>query len=165
MEPTTYTWLIPHRLAIAERPGGGGRSHRVARRIAEQDWWWEQGVRTIISGMTSRHGLLEYALAGFAVRWRPLSEGTDGRAALEDLADEVADAMEHSDDAVLVHCNRPGEWLAAVDAALRIRLGLCAGVADALEAVERDGLPVGSITVGLVSALGEDQQPQRAATR
>ena len=34
-EPMTYAWLIPERLVIAERPGGGGRSHRRLRRDGE----------------------------------------------------------------------------------------------------------------------------------
>ena len=32
IEPPSYAWLIDDRLALAERPGGGGRSHRIARR-------------------------------------------------------------------------------------------------------------------------------------
>ena len=165
MEPRSYAWLVPGRLAVAERPGGGGRSHRITRREAELAWWRDQGVQGIVSGMDSRHGLVEAALAGFAIRWFPIPGDDDAPAALAGLVTGVEELMAEVDGAVLVHVNRPGEWLAAVDAALRLRLGLCAGVTEALAEVERDGLPVGSITVGLVSEIGEDLQSQTAAMR
>lgn len=165
MEPRTYAWLVPGRLAVAERPGGGGRSHRITRREAELAWWRDQGVRAVASGMDTRHGLVEAALAGFAVRWFPIPDDDGAPAALAALAAGVQELMAEVDGAVLVHVNRPGEWLAAVDAALRLRLGLARDVPEALAAVERDGLPVGSTTVGLVSEIGEDLQSQTAATR
>jgi hypothetical protein len=164
MEPRTYAWLVPGRLAVAERPGGGGRSHRITRREAELAWWRDQGVRVVVSGMGTRHGLVEAALAGFAVRWFPIPDDDGAPAALAVLATGVQELMADADGAVLVHCNRPGEWLAAVDGALRLRLGLAADVPEALEHVERDGLPVGSITVGLVSAIGEGLQSPEAVT-
>jgi hypothetical protein len=69
-----HAWIVPGSLAIAERPGGGGRSHRVARRQAELTWWSDQGVRTIVSAMRSRHCITEYAQHGFGVRWHPLKD-------------------------------------------------------------------------------------------
>ncbi len=165
MEPRSYAWLVPGRLAVAERPGGGGRSHRITRREAELAWWREQGVGAVVSGMSSRHGLVEAALAGFAIRWFPIPDDDDAPAALAVLAAGVEDLLAEVEGAVLVHVNRPGEWLAAVDGALRLRLGLAADVPMALRGVERDGLPVGSITVGMVSAIGEGLQSPGAVTR
>jgi hypothetical protein len=51
---------------------------------------------------------------------------------------------------VLVHCDRANEWLAAVDAALRLRLGLARTPKAALRAAEADGLPVGSLAASIV---------------
>ena len=110
LEPRTYAWLIPERLAIAERPGGGGRTHRRARRDGELAWWAANGVTSIVSGMRSRHGLLEAGLAGFRICWHPLV--TDDQAAREAQA-LVADVRAHMDrgeGAVLVHVDRAGEW-------------------------------------------------------
>lgn len=151
MEPRSSAWIVPGHLAVAERPGGGGRSHRIVRRDAELAWWRERGIRTVVSGMRSRHGLLEAALAGFAIRWFPIHDDDRAPAALADLADEVAALLDADAGPVLVHVDRPGEWLAAVDAVLRLRLGLAGDPEEALACVERDGLPVGSITVGLIS--------------
>lgn len=72
--PQSFAWIIDSRLAVAERLGGGGRSHRTARRIAAQAWWRQRGVTDIVSAMRTRHGLVDYALDGFAVHHFPLNE-------------------------------------------------------------------------------------------
>ena len=42
-EPRAYAWIVPERVAVAERPGGCGRGHRREARIAELDWWRDHG--------------------------------------------------------------------------------------------------------------------------
>ncbi len=145
-----HAWIIPGSLAIAERPGGGGRSHRVARRNAEMAWWHEQGVRTIVSAMRSRHALTEYARLGYGTRWFPLKDLVQARGEIPHLADEVALLIAREPGAVLVHCDRVSEWLAAIDAAIRIRLGLAPDVASALGQAEADGMPVGDLARDLL---------------
>jgi acyl-CoA reductase-like NAD-dependent aldehyde dehydrogenase len=50
-----HAWIVPGSLAIAERPGGGGRSHRVARALqAGIVWvncWMIRDLRTPFGGM------------------------------------------------------------------------------------------------------------------
>jgi hypothetical protein len=149
-----HAWIIPGSLAIAERPGGGGRSHRVARREADLAWWRDQGVRTIVSCMRSRHALVEYAASGWGVRWHPLKDVVQARAEIPRIAADVADLIARDPGAVLVHCDRVSEWLAAIDAALRLRLGLATDVAVALEQAEADGLPVGDLARDLMDVGG-----------
>ena len=149
-----HAWIVPGALAIAERPGGGGRSHRVARREAELAWWYEQGVRTIVSGMRSRHALTEYAQVGFGTRWHPLMDVVQARAELPRLATDVAEVMAREPGAVLVHCDRVSEWLAAIDASIRLRLGLAPDVAVALEQAEADGMPVDDLARDLMDVGG-----------
>ena len=128
MEPPTYAWIIPGRLAVSERPGGAGRSHRRARRQEELDWWISQGVRAVVSGMRTRHGLVEYVERGLEVRWHPLRDPDQARGEVTDL----------------------GEWLAAADARLRMTLGLARTARTALRAAAADGLPVGSLATSIV---------------
>ena len=158
-EPRVYAWLVPGRLVVAERPGGGGRSHRITRREAELAWWAAHGVTTIISGMRTRHGLLEAALDGFRVRWHPLVEPEQAAREIPALVDRVLREMERGDGGVLVHVDRPGEWLAGVDAALRLALGLARTRADALAQAAGDGLPVTEISRALLTA----RAPRRPA--
>jgi hypothetical protein len=162
LEPRTYAWIIDRRLAVAERPGGGGRAHRRARRDAELAWWKAQGVTTIISGMRTRHGLLDAALAGFRVAWHPLVTADQAARELRILADDAAGHMETGAGAVLVHVDRPGEWLAAADAALRIRTGRARDRARALAQARDDGFPVGDLARALLAGP-EPTRSRRAA--
>jgi hypothetical protein len=149
-----HAWIVPGTLAVAERPGGGGRSHRVARRQAELAWWREQGVRTIVSCMRSRHCLVEYAQDGWGVRWHPLKDVVQARGEIPRIASDVADLIAREPGAVLVHCDRVSEWLAAIDASLRLRLGLAGDVATALEQAEADGMPVDDLARELMDIGG-----------
>lgn len=150
MEPSRYAWIIPERLAVAERPGRGGRSHRRALRAREIAWWREQGVAAVVSAMRTRHALAEYAESGLVVRWHPLTDPDQARAALGDLGASVRELLDAGPAAVLVHCDRANEWLAAIDAGLRLSLGLAATPRAALRAARADGLPVGSLATSIV---------------
>lgn len=147
-EPRAYAWIEPRRIAVAERPGGGGRTHRRERREEELDWWREQGVGAIVSGMRTRHGLLEYGLAGFAYRWHPL---TDPGSAPEQARYLVVAALELAAECpVLVHVDYANEWLAGVSALLRLAVGAVGDPRDALLAAAADGMPVGPLARAIV---------------
>jgi hypothetical protein len=165
VEPKRYAWIVPGRLAVAERPGGGGRSHRRGLREVHQAWWRAQGVEMIVSGMRSRHGLAEYEADGFAVQWRPLREPGSAVAELPGLVTAVREALAEERGAVLVHVDYANEWLAAVDAALRLDLGLAPHVEEALEQAAGDGLPVGPLARMLVGAGPGDEAGREPAGR
>jgi hypothetical protein len=161
IEPMVYAWLVPDRLAVAERPGGGGRSHRVARRTGELDWWAAHGVTAIVSGMRTRHGLLEAALAGFRVAWHPLGDPYQAARELPALVARALEELARDDGGVLVHVDRPGEWLAGVDAALRLEVGLARNPADALVQAAGDGLPVGELARSLIGGAARRRATAR----
>jgi len=152
MEPRTYAWILPGRLAVAERPGGGGRSHRRGLREVHQAWWRAKGVEAIVSGMRSRHGLAEYEADGFAVRWHPLRSAEQAVLELPGLVASARELLARDAGAVLVHVDRPNEWLAGVDAALRLDAGLARSREEALAQAAADGLPVGGLARVLVGA-------------
>jgi len=74
-----------------------------------------------------------------------LKDAVQARAEIPRLADEVARLIAREPGAVLVHCDRVSEWLAAIDAVIRLRLALAADVPAALEQAEADGMPVGDL--------------------
>jgi hypothetical protein len=150
VEPARFAWIIPGRLAVAERPGRCGRNHRRELRAREIAWWREQGVTAVVSGMPTRHALADYADLGLMVRWHPLRDAEQARQGLHELADAVRELLEQDDGAVLVHCDCANEWLAAIDAALRLSLGLARDRRGALRAATADGLPVGSLATSIV---------------
>lgn len=149
-EPMTYAWLMPERLVVAERPGGGGRSHRRLRRDGELAWWAAQGVTSIVSGMGTRHGLLDAGLAGFRICWHPLVSAEQAARQAQALVADVRAHLERGEGAVLVHVDRAGEWLAGVDAALRLGFGLARTRAEALAQAAGDGLPLGEVSQAIV---------------
>lgn len=150
--PRFHAWIVPGRLAVAERLGGGGSSHRRGLREAEQAWWRQQGGTAIVSGMKTRHNLVEYALDDFVIRWHPLSDPEAAREELPRLVAAALDLVARDAGAVLVHCDRAGEWLAAIDAALRLGLRLARTTEEALAHAEADGLPVGSLATSVLGA-------------
>ena len=155
-EPAKYAWIEPQRLAVAERPGGGGRTHRRERRESEMAWWRAQGVEAVVSGMRTRHGLVEYALDGFRIAWRPLRDPAQGPQELAELVAAVEAQLELGSGAVLVHVDYANEWLAAVDAALRLSSGRASTAEEALTQAAADGLPVGRLAEGLLTGTAED---------
>jgi hypothetical protein len=150
-EPREYVWIVPERVAVAERPGGCGRTHRRDGRIEELEWWRDHGVVAIVSGMRTRHCLDDYAARGFEVRWHPMRDPEQARGAVVELAREVRALLEAHEGAILVHCDCANEWLAAIDAALRLELGLARTARTALRAAAADGLPVGSLATSIVA--------------
>jgi hypothetical protein len=100
--------------------------------------------------MRTRHALTEYAEEGLVVRWHPLKDPDQAREELPLALDAIEELLAAGDGAVLVHCDRANEWLAAIDAALRLRLGLARTPRAALRAAEADGLPVGSLAASIV---------------
>jgi hypothetical protein len=84
------------------------------------------------------------------VRWHPLREPAQAVQELPRLLAAVDELLRARSGAVLVHCDRPWEMLGAVDAALRVHLGLADDRHRAFEAARRDGLPVGSLASSLV---------------
>ena len=84
-EPRRIWWARPRKLCALERPGGGGRSHRAARRDAELAYLIGKGVRMCISTMSSRHNLGAYELAGLEWHHVPVESCAGAEAALEEL--------------------------------------------------------------------------------
>jgi hypothetical protein len=151
VEPRTYAWIIRGRLAVAERPGGAGRSHNRERRAGELEWWRRQGVGAIVSGLRTRHCLADYMDAGFVVRWHALKTPEQAQRDVPALVTDVRGLLEEDPiRGVLVHCDMANEWLAGVDASLRLGLRLARTPRAALRAATADGLPVGSLATSIV---------------
>jgi len=115
-KPRRIWWPRPRKLCVLERPGGGGRSHRPARREAELDWLEAHGVRLIVSTMRTRHNLPEYERRGLEFEHVPVASAAEGTDALEQLLALLR--REHRRrGAVAIHGNRHTDFVAAVGAA------------------------------------------------
>ena len=114
--PKRIWWARPGKLCALERPGGGGRSHRPARRTTEVEYLKDNGVRVVVSLMTTRHNLPAYEEAGLEWRHVPLASCAEAVGALDDLLRLLRRELRRR-GAVAVHANRYTDLPAAVCAA------------------------------------------------
>ena len=147
-QPNKIWWARPRKLCALERPGGGGRSHRPARRAADIDYLVQSGVRVVISTMSTRHNLADYERAGLEWRRVPVASCAEGAEPLEELLVMLRREL-RGRGAVAVHGNRRTDFVAALCAA---HLASERGVdpADALAAAAAAGLDVTPESVALV---------------
>ena len=115
-EPKRIWWARPRKLCALERPGGGGRNHRAARRAAEIAWLRGRGVRMVVSVMRSRHNLAEYEAAGLDWHHVPVRRPQDEPDALEELLPLLRAELK-STGAVALHGDSYTDFVAAVCAA------------------------------------------------
>ena len=115
-EPRRIWWARPRKLCALERPGGGGRNHRVERRGAEIAYLRGRGVRLVVSVMRSRHNLSAYQAAGLDWHHVPVASAAEGAEALEELLPLLRSELE-SAGAVALHGDSHTDFDAAVCAA------------------------------------------------
>jgi hypothetical protein len=154
-EPRRIWWARPRKLCALERPGGGGRSHRPERRAAEIAYLQANGVRLVVSTMTTRHNLADYERAGLAWHHVPVAATEQGADGLEELLPLLRRELRRR-GALAVHGNRYTDFAAAVCAA---HLHQAHGVdpAEALSAAAAAGLritPEACALIGVESARG-----------
>jgi hypothetical protein len=158
--PKRIWWARPRKLCALERPGGGGRSHRPERRTAEIDYLRQNGVRTVVSLMTTRHNLAAYEEAGLEALHVPLASYEEAAAQLDDVLKLLRRAL-RGRGAVAVHANRHTDLPAAVCAAhLYAEHGLDPG--DSLRAAVDAGLMITPEAAALVGADYSAVQPRSA---
>jgi hypothetical protein len=150
-QPERIWWARPRKLCALERPGGGGRSHRPARRVAEIGYLKESGVWLVISTMRSRHNLAEYERSGLAWHHVPVPSCADGADALEELLPLLRRELRRR-GAVAIHGDHKTDFVAAVCAA-HLHETRALDPRAALEAAGAAGLDV---TTTAAALLGVD---------
>ena len=160
-EPKRFWWARQRKLIALERPGGGGRSHRPQRRKAELAWLEANGVRFVVSTMTTRHNLSDYERLGLEHHHTPVASAETGAEALEELLAVLRRELRRA-GAVAVHGNRHTDFVEAVCAAhLHETRGVdpAEGLAGAMEA----GLGVTPEACALLGVDYEDAVQPRSA--
>jgi hypothetical protein len=161
-QPKRIWWARPRKLCGLERPGGGGRSHRVERRAAEIAHLKAKRVRLVVSTSPTRHNLDAYDEAGLAWHHVPVQATAEGEPALDELV-SLLRAETRRPGAVAVHGNRWTDFVAAVCAAhLHDARGVPA--AEGLAQASQAGLTVTPEACALVGVEpGEVEARLRAA--
>ena len=60
IQPRNFNWVVAERLAVCERPGGYGASHRRVRRQEEIIWLRRNGFDVVVSLISAPHNLHNY---------------------------------------------------------------------------------------------------------
>ena len=135
MPPRNFAWVIRDRLAVCERPGGYGASHRKVRRQEEVVWVKAQGFTLVVSVLASPHNLHVYEAAGLPCRHVPLGSGDDPAAVLGPFYADLH-AVLAAGDRVLVHDDDVGDRLQGVMAGYLLHTGMVPHEPRAIAAVE-----------------------------
>jgi hypothetical protein len=136
MAPRSFAWVLRDRLAVCERPGGYGPSHRRIRRTEEIVWLKAQGFTTVVSTLAAPHNLHAYEEAALAYRHLAIGRDDDPAAALGVLYSELR-ALLAGGERVMLHHDEAGDCLEGVVAGYLVHAGLVHEPARAIAMVER----------------------------
>ncbi|MDP7550302.1 MAG: hypothetical protein QF896_03805 [Acidimicrobiales bacterium] len=116
--PTAFAWIIQDQIAVCERPGGFGTSHRRVRRQEEIIWIRENDFDTVVSLLASDHNLHNYDELDVAWVQLPFSGADDGLERLvgvferfEEMTRDGRRIIVHRDELNDVVCGLMGAFL------------------------------------------------------
>jgi len=135
--PRNFTWIVPDRLGVSERPGGFGASHRRVRRHEEILWLKAQGFTRIVSLLPSPHNLAAYEEEGLACSHCPQGPTTDARSYLAECYRELETHL-GGGDRILVHQDELSDRVTGFVAGFLVWSGLVATEPAAVTLVERE---------------------------
>ncbi len=114
--PRHLVWVLKGSLAMSERPGGQGYTHRRLRRTEEISWLLANGFNRVVSLLPSPHNLHCYKESGMCSAHMPLAATSNFAEILPPFYAELRGWL-NSGEVVLVHHEEMGELV----------LGFCAG--------------------------------------
>ena len=159
--PRSFIWIIKDCIAVSERPGGCGDSHRRVRRQEEIIWIRENGFDSVLSLLASDHNLHNYDELGMAWSHLPFGGAVDGVRRLEEVFRRL-DELTADGRRVLVHREELNDVVCGLMGAYLLRSGLAPTGPRAMSIAEQlTGRPLGSPgreIVGLV-APPDDADP------
>tara|TARA_Y100000768_G_scaffold264183_1_gene201571 strand:- start:80 stop:589 length:510 start_codon:yes stop_codon:yes gene_type:complete len=130
IQPRNFTWILKDKLAISERPGGFGSSHRRVRRQEEIIWIRENGFNYVVSLIQAPHNLHNYEELGQPYRHRPMR--TDNIDAWLTALYRELDDLIRAGQRLLVHGEELGDRVVGVMGGYIRWAGL---IEDATEAI------------------------------
>ncbi len=136
IEPRHFRWVIKDRIAVCERPGGYGDSHRKVRRQEEIIWLRQHEFDFVVSLIGSTHNLHNYEELGVPFHHVPFSGPGDGPLGLTRAMASIRDHVEKGHK-VVVHREELGERVSGLMAAYLLWMGLVPDGPRAVNVTER----------------------------
>ena len=135
IQPRNFIWVIKDRLAISERPGGYGRSHRRVRRQEEMVWLRENGFSRIVSVLASPHNMSAYEEFGLPATNLPFGMHDDPRETLPVIYQQLQ-AWLGRGERLLVHGEEVGDRLLGIIAGYLLWTGTLESGPQAVTVIE-----------------------------
>jgi hypothetical protein len=123
IEPRHFRWVIKDRIAVCERPGGYGDSHRKVRRQEEIIWLRQHEFDFVISLIGSTHNLHNYEELGVPFHHVPFSGPADGPLGLTRAMASIRDHVGKGHK-IVVHREELGERVSGLMAAYLLWMDL-----------------------------------------
>ena len=121
--PTAFAWIIQDQIAVCERPGGFGTSHRRVRRQEEIIWIRENDFDTVVSLLASDHDLHNYDELDVTWVQLPFSGADDGLERLTDVFERFEE-MTRDGRRIIVHRDELNDVVCGLMAAFLLWRGL-----------------------------------------
>ena len=116
IEPRHFRWVIKDRIAVCERPGGYGDSHRKVRRQEEIIWLRQHEFDFVVSLIGSTHNLHNYEELGVPFHHVPFAGPGDGPLGLTRAMASIRDHFDKGHK-IVVHREELGERISGLIAA------------------------------------------------
>lgn len=136
LQPRQLSWIVPHRLAVGERPGGCGRTHRLIRRDEEIRWLVKQEFDTVVSLRVPDKDIETYVEAGLEATHLPVTRN-DAIERLPTVFALLDELLLKQEQTVFVHADDVDDTVEGVLGSYLLHLGALPTAAQAVAAVER----------------------------
>ncbi len=157
--PRHFYWIMKDRLAICERPGGRGESHRRVRRTEEINWIRQQGFSRVVSLIPSTHNLHNYSAQNIAWSHWPIADNEDYSNRLGPLFVELQTLLAKGEK-LLVHRRNLGDIVCGFMAGYLLWTGMVSSESQAVVVMEKmTERPIGSRGRRIVNAAAALPKP------
>lgn len=154
LRPRSLSWILPHRLAIGERPGGFGTTHRRIRREEELAWLKKQGFVVVVSLLPGTNNLQAYDEAGLRSVHVPVT-WDDVESRLEDVFGDLDQVALREEAKTYLHGDDVDDLLVGICGAYLLHLGLVENHPSAVATIEAaTGRPLGPDGRAIVASVG-----------
>lgn len=145
LKPRGFRWIITSRLAVSERLGGQGVTHRKVRRQQEVLWLQkEAGITHVVSLLANNQNIKVYRECGFGAHRVPVGSEVEENER-RSLYDKLAELLSDPDAKILVHRDVIDENLGGLMSGFLVDSGLVPDPVRAVTIIEQIlGRPIGA---------------------
>lgn len=160
IQPRNFYWIMKDRLAICERPGGRGESHRRVRRTEEINWIRQQGFTRVVSLIPSTHNLHNYSEQNIAWSHWPMADNEEYSTRLGPLFIELQSLLAKGEK-LLVHRRGLSDEVCGFLAGYLVWTGMVSSESQAVVVMEKmTERPIGSVGRRIVNAAAALPKPE-----